>query len=59
MKSKFSGIKKMLTRDEMKKVKGGSGGYCGMACIVSGQCIPGPCATCSGGGNIFEPGFCY
>ncbi len=54
-KKKFNGIKNMLSRDEMKQIKGGSGGQCADGqggCSVGNACAcdshSGTCHTDSG-----------
>jgi len=55
---KFKDIKGILSRDEMKQIKGGSGGgdcsidggnnCCGVTCTTSSLCF-GVCYLCDGG----------
>ncbi|WP_299285982.1 hypothetical protein [uncultured Mucilaginibacter sp.] len=53
-KNIFGDIKSMLTRDQMKQIKGGSGaswGSCMDECAYGSQCSSGQCilARCSNG----------
>jgi hypothetical protein len=59
MKSRFFDIKKMLTRDEMRQIKGASGGGGGGGGITSSCPGGSPIYTCSYEGDIWTTSCCH
>lgn len=45
-KINLDSIKNFLSRDEMRKISGGSGGYCLTNCIYDFQCPYPSCGRC-------------